>query len=885
MSLRLKLFLPGFGAWLMFSLLLNFYWQPNYLADQKNRYANNLQQQVRLLDKGLTENLLQYNLASVHAMLNEVIEANPEWKQIVVKDLNDKQIYPLTELVGAGEASWVTAESEISHLGEKLATLMVAADPQMMLNEQAAYVRQLNVVLLVLLAMAVFISANLQAVFLRNPLRQLAVATKRIANGEFDVTLPSSSGDEIGQLSFSFRTMSNNLKLALEELRDESEIVRQSADALRKSEERFSLAVRGSNDGIWDWELESATVFFSPRWKQMLGYELNGIDNSFIAWRNLIHPDDLGRFLDLWTKHMAGESESFYIEYRIRRKTGDYTWVLCRGSSSRNEAGHPVRVSGSQTDITERHQADAKLRLQTSALTAAADGIVITDREGSIQWVNPAYTSLTGYKLEEVLGKNPRVLKSGKHDQAFYKRLWDTILSGETWYGELWNKRKDGSLYLEEESITPVVDQDGEIDHFIAIKRDITERQQLQKQLQQAQKMEAIGQLTGGIAHDFNNMLSAVLGYTELATEAVSQYDNKELVEYLGEVQKAGSRARDLVAQMLAFSRGGEGTLEVHVLSLLITESLKMLGTTLPSSIEMELHLDNDEIIIMTNPVQIHQLVMNLCINARDAMKGKGHITIGMDRVNDVKIECSSCHEKIVGDYIRLFVRDTGAGIQPEQLDRLFEPFYTTKEVGKGTGMGLSMVHGIMHDHGGHIVVDTGKDGGTTFTLLFPVIDAQVDAVIIEDTDTKTSSNQTFDGNILIVDDEASVGRFIGELLKGCGCQVTVETDSRSALSKFERSPEAFDLVVTDQTMPGITGAELAQSLLAIRPDLSIILCTGYSDQVDEAGAEALGIRGYVSKPIETDRFLNLVKELLQANKAKPKPESVGSGRMQSARY
>ncbi|MCK4950266.1 MAG: PAS domain S-box protein, partial [Gammaproteobacteria bacterium] len=250
-----------------------------------------------------------------------------------------------------------------------------------------------------------------------------------------------------------------------------------------ESEERFSLAVRGSNDGIWDWDLKSALIFFSPRWKQMLGYELDDIDNNFMTWRDLVHPDDLGRFLVLWTDYMDGQSESFFIEYRIRRKAGDYAWVLCRGSSLRDEVGHIVRLSGSQTDITERHQADSKLRLQTSALTAADDGIVITDREGNIQWVNRAYTRLTGYGLDEVLGKNPRILKSGKHNQIFYKKMWDTILGGKTWHGELWNKRKDGSLYLEEESITPVLGQGGEVGHFIAIKRDITDRKSIEEEL------------------------------------------------------------------------------------------------------------------------------------------------------------------------------------------------------------------------------------------------------------------------------------------------------------------------------------------------------------------------------------------------------------------
>ena len=515
------------------------------------------------------------------------------------------------------------------------------------------------------------------------------------------------------------------------------------------------------------------------------------------------------------------------------------------------------------SEVIEREFAQAKTRLQTSALTAVADGIVITDRDGRIEWVNPAYTQLTGYSSDEAVGLTPRILKSGKQDHAFYKKLWDTILSDKTWYGELYNKRKDGSLYLEEESITPVLDQSGEITHFVAIKRDITESKHLQKQLQQSQKMEAIGQLTGGIAHDFNNMLTSIMGYTELVRERLAQSGDKKIKDHLGEIYKSGKRARDLVTQMLAFSRGGEGELKPYKLSPLIKESLKMLGSTLPSSIEIDLQLDSDDLTIMTNPVQLHQLIMNLCINARDAMDGKGHITIGLQCMNNLVTECHSCHEKINGDYIQLFVRDTGSGIKPEQLAHIFEPFYTTKDVGKGTGMGLSMVHGIVHDHGGHIVVETESGKGTSFILLFPAIDVQVDPVNMEDSDTKATSVQILDANVLIVDDEVSVGHFIGDLLKGYGCQVTVESDSQLALSKFKNSPNAFDLVVTDQTMPGMTGVELAQSVMAIRPELPVILCTGYSDHIDEARAKSLGISGYVNKPIETDEFLGLIGELL----------------------
>lgn len=395
------------------------------------------------------------------------------------------------------------------------------------------------------------------------------------------------------------------------------------------------------------------------------------------------------------------------------------------------------------------------------------------------------------------------------------------------------------------------------------------DKHKLEVQLHHAQKMEAIGQLTGGIAHDFNNMLASIMGYTDLTREGLAHYHNEQLEGYLNEVYKASERARDLVAQMLAFSRDSEEELEPLILLPLIKESLKMLGSTLPSSIEIELQLDDDSLAIMTNRVQLHQLIMNLCINARDAMQGKGHITISLRRVNNVKTKCCSCYENVRGDYIQLSLRDDGVGMTTEQLDCIFDPFYTTKELGsaKGTGMGLAMVHGIMHSHGGHIIVETEAEKGTTFTLLFPVIEIQSNAVNRTGSDTKTLRKQILDANILIVDDEAAVGGFIGELLKSCGCQVTVETDSQSALLKFRENPEAFDLLVTDQTMPGMTGAELAQSLMVIRPELPVILCTGYSDNIDEDKARLLGIRGYLNKPINNSEFLELVRNLLAAEK------------------
>jgi len=300
--------------------------------------------------------------------------------------------------------------------------------------------------------------------------------------------------------------------------------------------------------------------------------------------------------------------------------------------------------------------------------------------------------------------------------------------------------RPDGTQRTVNSEMEIVTDEADKHRNLTATLQDITERKQaednqavLQRQLQHAQKMEAIGQLTGGIAHDFNNMLASIMGYTELARDELVQYKNEEIEDYLNEVYKSSNRARDLVVQMLAFSRGSEEKLELLILASSINESLKMLGSTLPSSIEIELQLDDDNMAIMSNPAQLHQLIMHLCINARDAMQGKGHITIGLQRVNNIMTECRSCHEEVKGDYIQLFVRDNGPGITTDQLERIFDPFYTSKKLSsdKGTGMGLAVVHGIMHSHGGHIVVETAVGKGTTFSLLFPVIEARPDSVNI----------------------------------------------------------------------------------------------------------------------------------------------------------
>lgn len=406
---------------------------------------------------------------------------------------------------------------------------------------------------------------------------------------------------------------------------------------------------------------------------------------------------------------------------------------------------------------------------------------------------------------------------------------------------------------------------------------DITERKQyeekqalLQRQLLQAQKMESLGQLTGGIAHDFNNMLSAILGYTDLAMEI--ENDKDKLNSYLKEVSLAGNRAKELVFQMLSFSRGNKDV-DLHLTNIdsLLKESIRMIRPVMPSTIEFVSHISNSIMPVMANPVMINQVVMNLCINARDAIGEHGHISFGLHMVSLNSEVCSACHIPISGDFVEVSIQDTGTGIEADKLDKLFDPFFTTKQMGneKGTGMGLAMVHGILHDHNGHIIVESTLGKGSNFRLIFPIasdiniakeekstVSENIELPAIESTDENYQ-------NILLVDDEESIIILLKEVLMNYDYNVTAYSDSELALAHFKENKNKYDLVITDQTMPKLTGVELSKSILEIQPEISIILCSGYSDSIDKKGAQSIGIKSYMPKPIKNKDLLNTIARLL----------------------
>ncbi len=515
-------------------------------------------------------------------------------------------------------------------------------------------------------------------------------------------------------------------------------------------------------------------------------------------------------------------------------------------------------------DVSEHQAMERERNHLARAVEQTSESIVITNAEGSITYVNPAFTKLTGYSREEVLGANPRILKSGQHSREFYSDLWGSIRQGITWNGRIENKRKDGSIFIEEASISAMKNDDGIITHFIAVKRDVSGEIDLENKLRESQKLEAIGTLAGGIAHDFNNILYALLGYGQLALDDISE-DHPARIP-LQEICKAGERATDLVDKMLTFGRRADSGREVLALKPVIEEALGLARASLPATIEFNLDLQDNCPAVLANPTQMHQVVLNLCTNAEYALRNtSGTLSISLKECQTGMDEAQKYANLPSGKWLSLTVSDTGVGMDQAVVDRIFEPYFTTKKAHEGTGLGLATAHGIIKSHDGHIYVDSTPGQGTSICIFLPVSMETVPNIeeppVSEN--PEPGEKNLRQGNILIIDDEEMIVEILCKALPRMGHEVAGFTEGIKALEVFRASPNAFDLVITDQTMPHITGFELAAELLSIRPDLPIVLTTGYSEQAGKKQAENIGISRLVSKPLKISELSEIVNDLL----------------------
>ncbi len=512
----------------------------------------------------------------------------------------------------------------------------------------------------------------------------------------------------------------------------------------------------------------------------------------------------------------------------------------------------------------ERKRTEEKLKVVSTAIQQSPTVIVITNPEGNIEYVNPKFCDLTGYSAEEVMGKNPRILGSGETPKETYEQLWATIQDGKEWRGEFHNKKKNGELYWEEAIISAIINAEGEITHFVAVKEDITERkrvkeekEKLEAQLRRAQKLETVGTLAGGIAHDFNNILSPIMGYTDMALSSLSSSD--PLFKDLDHVFKAAKRAKDLVEQILLFSKEIEKERKPLRLHLIVKEAIKLLRPSIPTTIEIRQRIEVDCDKVLIDASQMHQVVVNLCTNAWHAMEDKGGtLTIEIKPV-EVSAAIARSHPGLKkGKYVRLTVADTGTGMDKATLERIFEPFFTTKEVDKGTGLGLSVVHGIVRSHHGDILVHSEPGKGSAFHVYLPVVKGNTDIV-------KSAPKPIVGGQelILIVDDDKTIADMMKQMLVRIGYKADVYHNSLDALKVIQQQPEKYDLLISDLTMPGMTGLDLSEKLQKIRSGFPIIIMTGYGNSLTSATLNQYGIQQVIGKPIEVKELAIAIRDVL----------------------
>jgi PAS domain S-box-containing protein len=529
-------------------------------------------------------------------------------------------------------------------------------------------------------------------------------------------------------------------------------------------------------------------------------------------------------------------------------------------------------VALSTRKASELQHSENRMR---TIVESSIDSIIALDRNSRILEFNPAAEQCFGYRKYSVLGKpvSPLIIPE-RHRQVFDQGMQEFRDTGSCSFIcnriEMILMRADGSEFPVEMSIDVAPGLEGPI--LTAYIRDISEareaenrRRQLETQLQQAQKMEAIGQLTGGIAHDFNNILTAMTGYMTMAGEQVSAGSNPRLARYLERAQRSGQRASDLIRQMLTFSRGQQGEPRPVALATLIQDWSGLLESTLPASVEIKNDLANGVPLTRIDPVQVEQVLMNLCINARDAMRGSGELTVTLRESEHRDVVCASCRQAVNGRHIEMSVSDTGRGIPLDIQQRIFEPFFSTKEVGQGSGMGLSMVHGVVHENGGHLLVKSSPGNGSTISVLLQPLDGEaMPAEDAEDAeDDKLQQTGPLSGRVLLVDDQLAVVEFMQDLLQSWGLSVNAFSGSIEAEREFGGATEQYDLAILDQTMPKMTGLELARKMLRLKPGLPIILYTGYDPQISDAQVRKQGIRALVKKPVDSAGLHALIRDLL----------------------
>ena len=630
---------------------------------------------------------------------------------------------------------------------------------------------------------------------------------------------------------------------------------KQAEESLRASEERFRTIFENAGIGIALVDMQGRFIKSNPSLQRWLGYSEEELGR--MTFTDYTHPEDRNLVWGLFDELTTGKNHTYAIEKRYLKKDGEVVWGLLTVSIVRDKHGLSEYAVGMVQDITERKRAEEALVRLRQVVDASGEVVFMTNREGIITFVNPEFTSLYGYSAEDVIGKaTPAILERSEGGVAEGKGFWQDVLSDKRVQGEVVNYTKDGRRVIVDRYAMAILDHRGDAVGFVSIKRDITARKQLEQQFLQAQKMEAVGRLAGGVAHDFNNLLGIITGYTDLILEDPSVTGrSRQRVE---EIKRAATRAVEVTRQLLAFSR--KQVLETRPLDLnaAVRDTTKMLGHLIGEDIELVTVFAPDLGSVEVDPTGIDQVLVNLTVNARDAMPHGGKLKI--ETANVVLDDTYAAQHISVpaGSYVALKVSDTGTGMDPETCKHIFEPFFTTKEPGRGTGLGLSTVYGIVQQSGGYISVYSELGCGTIFTIYLPRVEVAVPAAQAGSVQAVARGSET----VLLVEDDEGLRKLGLELLHDLGYNVLPAGNAVEAIAASAAHTGPLHILMTDIVMPGMNGQKLAEVLIKRRPGLRVLFVSGYTDsvvskQISHAGA------AFLQKPLARRTLAEKLRELL----------------------
>ncbi len=580
---------------------------------------------------------------------------------------------------------------------------------------------------------------------------------------------------------------------------------------------------------------------------ETIGYTREELEAGQIDWRKMTPPEYASRD-ENGLRQLAETGYAVPFEREYFRKDGTRVPMLIGAALLERE---PLAWVCFVIDMSERRRTEEALRRQADLLDLAHCAILVRDMESRITFWNHRAEELYGWTKAEATGHVADTFLKTRFPVPFDEYMAALTREGH-WEGELVHTIKDGRQITVLSRQALQRDDAGDPLVVLEINLDITKARRTEQELRQAHKMEALGTLTGGIAHDFNNILASMIGFTELAADRALKGSRQE--HCLQRVLDAGLRGRDLIKRMLIFSRKTEQERVPLQLGSLVKETMKLLRASIPSTVKISVKIGSKSGLILADPTQIQQVIMNLCTNGAYAIQEKG---------GTLDVELGDCSvpppdEMKPGPYLRLVVRDTGVGIPADIMDKIFDPFFTTKKQGAGTGLGLSVVHGIVEQHDGYITVISEPEKGSTFTVYFPKVKERPHVKTIGEESIPTGHER-----ILFIDDEEDLADIASEMLTDLGYRVESKTSSREALAILRLDPSRFDLVITDQTMPDMTGVELAKEILALRTDMPIILCTGFSHTASEESVRAAGIKGFVMKPLTKREIARTIRKVL----------------------